>query len=686
MAPRAPWIKCFFVYALTSQMRARASTPRHARVARCRARVTSSAMSRTHRGASARRAAAPSSPWTPRTSPLGQDARRGTALRASSEASAAASWTPRTLGWGKRRGAIDPVRDADVLERTPGTHGYCVYSHADWSNAYASADGEHDYVCCGDAIEYGTIPDDLAQGTLYRVGPGLFERGGKEYKHMLDGDGLAVRFEFSRGQTMRFQSRFVRTEAFVEEEKEDKVLYRGTFGTMRDGGPLANWFDLRTKNLANTNIIAWGGKVLALYEAGRPVTLDAGTLEANGVDDLDGRLDPGEYFTLGLPEPVGRAIETAANMGGRAFTAHPKIDSHTNFLCGWGWKSRITAKAVEIKLWEWDDDWNERGSREYVMEGCEAAPHDFGVTAKWYVMIQNRLGIDPLPFLAGVKGAGECLISQPEQPLLVHLIPRATNAALEPTQTKPPAPVVATGPLASFEIHTALAHDGPPLRDGDDVSARALDDWVTVYTAGWDALSPGVFLGEWGASAAWPFPIATELTPDFNNIPRTLLWMYQINSKTGEVKREPAPGCDDLCIDHPHVSPLYEGKRECRYVYASLSNEVKVSGPPLGYVRIDLKTGELQKWYASNRSFCEEPVIVPKRDGQSETDAWLIGLVADHRAKHPRGISRLVVLDCAAIDKGPVVSIRLNNRIPHGLHGMFVRSKYTLDFRNCSSS
>jgi carotenoid cleavage dioxygenase-like enzyme len=88
-------------------------------------------------------------------------------------------------------------------------------------------------------------------------------------------------------------------------------------------------------------------------------------------------------------------------------------------------------------------------------------------------------------------------------------------------------------------------------------------------------------------------------------------------------------------------------------------------------VRIDLKTGELQKWYASNRSFCEEPVIVPKKNGVNEDDAWLLGLIADHSAENESGVSRLVVLDCANLSAGPVAQFPLQNRIPHGLHGMF---------------
>jgi hypothetical protein len=55
------------------------------------------------------------------------------------------------------------------------------------------------------------------------------------------------------------------------------------------------------------------------------------------------------------------------------------------------------------------------------------------------------------------------------------------------------------GPKESFEIHVALAHDGPPLAEGYDVAPELLRDWVTVYTAGWEKLAPGSFLGGAGA-------------------------------------------------------------------------------------------------------------------------------------------------------------------------------------------
>lgn len=385
---------------------------------------------------------------------------------------------PRTLGWGRKRGAVGP--DEALLE-DPDTHGYCVYSHADWSYAYKSVAGEFDSVRDGGNVE-GTIPAELIGGVLYRNGPGLFERGGREYNHMLDGDGYVLRFEFVDARTARFASKFVRTEEFAAEESADDVLYRGTFGTMRTGGPLRNALDLHQKNLANTNILAWGGKVYALYEAGRPVELDGKTLETIGEDDLDGRVNKGMFVSVG----AGEKVESALGIGGKAFTAHPHVDPNTGRVVAWGWTSAVAARSVEATIWEFDGDWREVASTEYSMSGCEAAPHDFAVTNSWYVMVQNCLRVDPLMYLAGVKGAGECLVSQPEDPVTVHLIPRRDAGFDGGADRSGRTAVRAAGPKESFEIHVAFAHDGPPISEGDEsIGDGAMSEWVTFYTAGW---------------------------------------------------------------------------------------------------------------------------------------------------------------------------------------------------------
>ena len=52
------------------------------------------------------------------------------------------------------------------------------------------------------------------------------------------------------------------------EHEADAVLYRNTFGTQpkKPLGPLQNAFDLVLKNPANTNVVLWGNRLLALWE------------------------------------------------------------------------------------------------------------------------------------------------------------------------------------------------------------------------------------------------------------------------------------------------------------------------------------------------------------------------------------------------------------------------------------
>ena len=117
-----------------------------------------------------------------------------------------------------------------------------------------------------------------------------------------------------------------------------------------------------------------------------------------------------------------------------------------------------------------------------------------------------------------------------------------------------------------------------------------------------------------------------------------------------------------------------------------------------------MRTGETQKWYAGNKTFCEELVVVPKdgkwvgtnadpgdrgdergssRIGGDEADApplappeeeqecWLLGMLADH-GETPGGRTCVAVFDGADVSAGPVAKIFLKHRVPHGLHGAFV--------------
>ncbi|MCY7393713.1 MAG: carotenoid oxygenase family protein, partial [Leptolyngbyaceae cyanobacterium CAN_BIN12] len=172
------------------------------------------------------------------------------------------------------------------------------YQREDWQRGYNSLAQEFDYWI--DEID-GEIPADL-KGTLFRNGPGLLDVNGNPIHHPFDGDGMICAIAFQNGRA-HFRNRFVKTEGYLAEQAAGKILYRGVFGTDKPGGWLANLLDFRLKNIANTNVVYWGGKLRALWEAAEPHALDPRTLETLGLDTLDGVLKPGD-----------------------AFAAHPRID------------------------------------------------------------------------------------------------------------------------------------------------------------------------------------------------------------------------------------------------------------------------------------------------------------------------------------------------------------------------
>ena len=78
---------------------------------------------------------------------------------------------------------------------------------------------EHDYECEID----GQLPD--INGTLYRVGPGRYDRGPDRKRMMLDGDGMVQQLSIRNGRA-HFRNRYVRTPKYVAEEQANRFLYR----------------------------------------------------------------------------------------------------------------------------------------------------------------------------------------------------------------------------------------------------------------------------------------------------------------------------------------------------------------------------------------------------------------------------------------------------------------------------
>ncbi|MBE9028165.1 carotenoid oxygenase family protein [filamentous cyanobacterium LEGE 11480] len=481
------------------------------------------------------------------------------------------------------------------------------YNQKEWKTGYRSLKEEFDYDITD--IE-GEIPAEL-HGTLFRNGPGMLDVNGERVNHPFDGDGMICAISFDQGRA-HFRNRYVRTEGFEAEQQAGKILRRGVFGTQRSGGPLFNAFDFKLKNIANTQVVYWGKKLLALWEAAEPHRLDPATLETQGLEFFDGQLAKGE-----------------------AFAAHPWIDPSSKFDEGRPTLVNFAIKAgvsFTLTLYELNLEGEMIQKHDYPLPGF-AFIHDFAVTPNYCIFFQNSVQFNPLPFVFGQKGAGECIKFQPEKPTKLIVIPRGGG--------KPQTYEMDSG----FVFHHANAFE---TEQGLTIDSVCYAD-IPQLEVGLDFLDV-----------------------DFQNLKPGELWRFKLDRASGKVEGEVKLS---RCCEFPMVHPALVG-REYRYTYLGAADQADGSNAPLqGIVKVDLQTGEETLWSAAPAGYANEPVFIPRAqpdasgcytqvDG-AEDDGWLTAVIYDGKQER----SAIVILDARTMEQ--VARLNLKHHVPYGLHGTF---------------
>ncbi len=323
---------------------------------------------------------------------------------------------------------------------------------------------------------------------------------GERVRHILDADGLVLRFEFrppegndddasTTTSRVKFASRFVETAGFLEERESNEFRYRGTFGTAPRGlrkifgepsrrglncdpddrPPIlarmaANALRVNIKNTANTQVIAFGGKVFALWEAGMPYRLDPVTLRTMGEESFDGTIAPpgrrmggGKQpvnYIPGLPEKFQPGI-----LGGKAHTAHPKMCPRTGHLVGWTWAQNPLDGSMELTFTEYDSDgFRTVASGTHRIEGVDLVPHDMVLTEHYILLKINSLRLNKLSFLSGAVGPAESLSMDGRAPVRVFAFPRPTLSGDDMMNFSP---FAVDDIPACFSIHFSHGYEDP---------------------------------------------------------------------------------------------------------------------------------------------------------------------------------------------------------------------------------
>ena len=519
----------------------------------------------------------------------------------------------------------------------------------DWGFAYSTTNAEGSYTIVSDDSE-GTVPSCLMGGTFYKIGPASFERGGRRFEHVLDGDGFVASFAFQEDGGVQYTGRFVETEYFLQEQKQDKILYRNVFGTQRSGGALANAFDITLKNVANTNVLPWGGRLLALWEAGKPYELHPDTLETLCPMKDEPMLAPFSEvrtdcrvrsITIDDGGPIDEMVKV-----GKSFTAHPHIitsdDGKKETLVAFTSTNKAKTDETVLEFVEYDEDWQPVKPNVQYVYADGMAPHDFSISNDYYCFFQNRFSIDTLPYILGFKSPTQVLQLLLREPTILHLVPRHTDDKEKPQK--------------------ALRFEVPSYFNMHNVAEvkQVCDNKLVLYSNGWDLKDERFFpsneesvpfLGSWGGSY-----------PDFlaGIVPPTMLYRTVIDLENEKIESH-----EEVVRGLVLEFPISDAANPDRYVYGGASSTNHEPLPNVGVCKVDIQNDTAECWWAEHRTFAGEAISVAKRNG--DKGSWVLTVLYDAAKKR----SSLAILDSERFVEGPVARIHLRHHLTFGLHSSF---------------
>ena len=427
--------------------------------------------------------------------------------------------------------------------------------------------------------------------------------------HPFDADGLVNAIQFKDGKAS-FRNRFVLTKGYKKERLYRKICYRGAFGTQRKGGFLSNFLDINIKNVANTNVIYWGERLLALWEGGLPHRMEADSLRTLG-----------EYTFRGLLKK------------GAQFSAHPRVDSKSGKLVNFA-VNRVGQNSL-ISIYEFDKDLKVEKEREFQIPGF-VFMHDFVVTEKYYIFNKAPIKFDPVPFLLGFKGPASCLDFNNSSPATIYIVPRDGGKIKE----------VAVDSHFNFHFANAYEQDDEIIFDIVRCSQMQL-----------------------GAKSGSDKPI--WMVVDYGKeVPYTQLVRYTLKSSSDNEFTYSTKLLSDSQVDFTSVAPAVSCQSH-RYIYGACGSSMTESTPPQGLVKIDCedetKENE-QKWLGEKYEWLGETIFAPKPNGKDEDDGFLLSYLFNGLTKS----SELVIFDAKDIQPGPICRLALPTNVPTGLHGTWV--------------
>ncbi|KAJ7950862.1 Carotenoid cleavage dioxygenase 7 [Quillaja saponaria] len=524
----------------------------------------------------------------------------------------------------------------------------------------------------------GAIPSDFPSGTYYLTGPGLFSDDHGSTVHPLDGHGYLRAFTIDNvTREVKFMAKYVKTEAQVEEHDSLtdtwRFTHRGPFSVLKGGQKVGNTKVM--KNVANTSVLKWGGKLLCLWEGGVPYEIESGSLDTVGKVNMDGydltRTDDGNYngdvwdLAAGMLKPI---LYGVFKMPPKRLLSHYKLDTSRNRLL------TVSCNAEDMLLpcsnftfYEYDSNFKLLQKQEFKIAE-HLMIHDWAFTDTHYILFANRIKLDVVGSMAAVCGISpmiSALTVNPSKPTSsIYLLPRFTNnntATFKERDWRVPV----EAPTQLWLLHVGNAFQ---IKDGNgnleiQIQAAACSyQWFNfqkLFGYNWQngKLDPSTMNLKDGESESLPHLVEVymKLNSDGNCEKCSVLTLNQWKKSS----------------DFPVINPAFSGKKN-KFIYAATSSGSRTTLPHFPFdtvVKLNVLENSSQTWSVGSRRFIGEPVYIPK--GDEEDDGYL--LVVEYAVSVQR--CYLVILDPKRIGEAEALVGRLEVpkqwNFPLGFHGFW---------------
>jgi carotenoid cleavage dioxygenase-like enzyme len=459
----------------------------------------------------------------------------------------------------------------------------------------------------GDLVVLGDVPKEI-DGTFYRVmvDPFVPPHPGNV---PIDGDGNISAFRFHDGR-VDMKIRYIETERYKLERRANKAL----FGLYRNPFTHHPCVRAAVDSTANTNLVLWADRLLALKEVALPYAVDPDTLETLTYD------------------PFGSQIKS------KTFTAHPKVDPFTNELVVFGYEAKGLA-TLDVATYALDKHGNKVEELWIRAPWC-AFIHDCAITPNWLVLMLWPFEAN----IARMKAGKQHWAWDYDLPATFLVVPRRKN-----TQT-------------------------PGWKEGENHRTYSWKNCMPIHTAGaWESADGKIYVESSRVhDNAFPF-----FPPDDGRMPSPetkadfVRWELDPSQPSGSSTPDPQVILD-LPSEFPRIDERFMTK-EYEWLFLDVFLPEKLDGTKNIFHGLNAlamhsnKTGNTTYFYAGDESLIQEPIFIPRSDNAPEGDGWVIAMVERKVANR----CDLVVIDTKEFEK-PVAIVQLPFHVKAQIHGNWV--------------